>query len=164
MHTFTNGVTLVTAGSQSVTATDKANSSIHGSAATTISPAAAVSLNVSGFPSPVNADTYATFTVTARDHYGNTATGYGGTVTFSSSDRAAVLPGNATLSKGTGSFTAAMETVGTQSLTATDTVTKSITGIQSGIQVTGVLPVVTGVAPTMGVPRAGSRPPSTGRI
>jgi hypothetical protein len=40
-HTFTNGVTLKTAGSQTVTATDTGTSSISGSAAVSVNPAAA---------------------------------------------------------------------------------------------------------------------------
>ena len=40
VHTFSNGVTLVTAGNQSVTATDTANNSNTGTAGVTISPAA----------------------------------------------------------------------------------------------------------------------------
>ena len=37
------------------------------------------------------------FTVTAYDPYGNVATGYSGTVQFTSSDSQAVLPGNYTI-------------------------------------------------------------------
>ena len=46
------------------------------------------------------------FTVTALDPFNNTATGYGGTVHFTSSDGAAALPANSTLTNGTGTFTA----------------------------------------------------------
>jgi hypothetical protein len=52
-----------------------------------------------------------------------------------SSDLQAVLPANAGLMNGVGSFTVTLKTVGSQSITATDTVTSSITGSQSGITV-----------------------------
>jgi hypothetical protein len=151
-HTFTNGVTLVTAGAQTVTATDT-GTGITGTATVTVNPAAAQTFSVAGFPSPIAAGTPGSFTVTALDAYGNVATGYSGTVTFSSSDPQAVLPGDSTLAQGTGAFSATLNTVGTQSITATDTVAPSITGSQTGIQVTGSsapAPVVTDVEPHSG--------------
>jgi hypothetical protein len=150
-HTFTGAVTLVTAGSQTVTATDALSRSITGSATVTVSPAVAVRLAVAGFPSPVAAGISGTFTVMAEDAYGNTATGYAGTVTFSSSDGAALLPPDSTLTNGTGTFTATLETTGTQSLTATDTLKPSISGTQSGIVVSDALPIVMGLYPNQGL-------------
>jgi hypothetical protein len=154
-HTFTNAVTLVTAGGQTVAATDKGNGTITGSTTVTVNPAAAVKLSVAGFPSPVHAGDSGTFTVTAKDAYGNTATGYNGTVTFSSSDGQAQLPPDSPLVNGTGTFTAVLWTVGTQSLTATDTVNRSITGTQSGIVVGNALPYVMGVYPNQGMTTGG---------
>src|SRR5207237_3572206 len=61
--------------------------------------------------------------------------GYAGTVQFTSSDAQAALPKNSMLSSGTGSFTATLKTAAPQSLTATDSVTSSITGKQTGITV-----------------------------
>src|SRR5262249_35340916 len=90
---------------------------------------------VSGPPSPVTAGTPATFTVTALDPYGNVATDYAGTVQFSSSDPQATLPADTTLTSGTGTFSAALLTAGTQSLTATDTANAGLTGTQAGITV-----------------------------
>ncbi len=145
-HTFTNGVTLVTAGSQTLTATDTSNSTINGAATVSVTAAAASKLLVAGFPSPTGVGSAGNFTVTAQDPYGNIATGYTGTVAFSSSDSQALLPGNSTLNNGTGTFSATFETAGIQALTATDTVTKSITGTQTGIQVVyASLPIVTGM-------------------
>jgi hypothetical protein len=66
------------------------------------------------------------------------ATGYTGTVAFSSSDTAAALPANYTFTaadNGVHTFSATLITAGTQSLTATDTATSSLTGTQSGITV-----------------------------
>ena len=70
------------------------------------------------------------FTVTAEDQYNNTATGYTGTVHFTSSDTAAVLPANSTFWRDDGVDTfsgATLKTAGSQTLTATDTVTTSLT-------------------------------------
>ena len=77
-------------------------------------------------------------TVTADDAGGNVTTGYTGTVHFTSSDAQAVLPANYTFTggdAGTHIFSVTLKTAGTQSITATDTVTGSITGSQSGITV-----------------------------
>jgi hypothetical protein len=135
-HTFT--ATLRTAGTRTITATDAASSSITGSTTVTVSPAAAAMFLVAGFPSPTTAGSPGSFTVTAKDSYGNTATGYTGTVRFSSSDPQAVLPANYTFlgsDGGSKTFTATLKTAGTRSLTATDSANGSITGTQAGIVV-----------------------------
>jgi hypothetical protein len=137
VHTFT--ATLKTAGSQSITATDTANSSTLGSeTGITVNPATAVSLVFSNVPGSTRAGRAFTVTVTAKDAYSNTATGYTGTVTFSSSDPRAILPANYTFTSGDAgshTFSVTLRTAGTQSLTATDTVTSSITGTTGGIVV-----------------------------
>ena len=129
-HTFT--VTFKTAGTQAITATDTANAAIIGTEENiVVQPAAASSLKVTGFPTPDTAGTSQTFTVTAYDAFGNVATGYTGTVHFTSSDSQAALPANYTITPeelGTFSFSATLKTAGTQSITATDTTTASITG------------------------------------
>src|SRR5712691_10423724 len=144
-HTFTNGVTLKTTGTQSVTATDVANAAISGSqSGIVVNAGAAAALFVSGIASPRTANVASDFSVEARDPFGNRATGYTGTVHFTSSDAAAVLPANykfTATDSGLHNFTATtggtttLKTAGSQSLTATDTVTASITGSQTGIQV-----------------------------
>src|SRR5204862_292200 len=53
-----------------------------------------------------------------------------------SSDGAATLPANSTLTAGIGSFTATLRTSGNQTLTAADTVNTSINGVNT-IAVTG---------------------------
>src|SRR5205807_432197 len=63
------------------------------------------------------------FTVTVQDAFGNTATGYAGTLHFSSSDPSATLPANSTLSNGQRSFSATLIKAGSQSLTASDAAT-----------------------------------------
>jgi hypothetical protein len=134
VHTFTSGVTLVTAGSQSVTATDTSDSTITGTGNVTVSAAAATHYTVSA-PNTATAGSAFSFTVTAQDQFNNTDTNYGGTVDFTSTDGAAVLPSNSTLSNGTGTFAATLDTAGNQTITATDTVTSSITGTSNTVTV-----------------------------
>ena len=144
--TLTNGVgtftvTLKTVGTHSITATDTVTASITGAqTGIVVNPGAATSLVVNSFPSTITAGISGTVTVTAKDANGNTVIGYASTVHFTSSDPAAVLPANATLTNGVGTFTVTLKTPGTQSITATDTVTASITGQQTGITVNGVTP------------------------
>ncbi len=142
VHTFTNGATLFKAGNQTITVRDTSfvtgGPSGSGTVTVTITPAAASTLTVSGFPSPITAGTSGTITVTAKDAYGNVATGYTGTVHLSSSDGQAGLPADYTFTatdQGVHSLTATLKTAGSQSLTATDTATGSITGSQSAITV-----------------------------
>jgi alpha-tubulin suppressor-like RCC1 family protein len=99
-------------------------------------PGATTYFMVSGFTSPANAGTSYNFTVRAKDTYGNTTPAYAGTAAFTSSDASAILPTNSTLTSGVGSFNATLNKVnGTQTITATDIITSSITGYQSGITV-----------------------------
>ncbi len=137
VHTFTNGFDLVTAGAQTIGIHDTAY--VTGQTATstkvTVSPAAASALRLGGFPISLTAGDSGTATVTAYDAYGNVATGYAGTVHFTSSDGQAVLPADATLTNGTGSFSAVLETAGTQSLTVADTANAALTSSEGGIAV-----------------------------
>lgn len=139
VHVFT-GVTLRTAGGQIITATDTATSTINGtSILIAVTPAAASVVIVSGFATPIIAGTPATLTVTVEDPYGNVATGYTGTVTFSSSDSQAIVPGDYTFvsgDNGTHTFTSVLLSAGTQSITGTDPGNASLTGTQAGIAVT----------------------------
>src|SRR5438477_229062 len=149
IHTFTNGVTLKTAGSQSVTATDTVTGSLTGSqSAIQVNPGAASVLVVSGIPSPQMQDTASpqvagttsTIRVEARDGGGNIARGYTGTVRISTTDGQATKPADhAFTAADSGVFTFSgliLRTAATQSVTATDIATTSITGTQSGVVVT----------------------------
>jgi hypothetical protein len=138
-YTFTaadNGVqtfsaTLKTAGSQSITAADTHAGSIKGSSSVTVTPAAAATFKVTGYPATTTAGTSHNFTVAALDAYGNVATGYRGTVHFTSSDAKAGLPANYAFTaadKGVHAFSAILKTAGSQSITAADTHTGSIKG------------------------------------
>src|SRR5205823_2295922 len=138
--------TLKTAGSQSVTATDAANGAVTGSqAGIRVSPAAAAFLVLSGLPSSVNAGAAGTVTVTltAKDAYGNVATGYTGTVRLGSSDPQAVLPASYAFTAadaGSHTFVITFKTAGTQSVTAADTANPSLAASQAGITVTNRTP------------------------
>jgi hypothetical protein len=89
------------------------------------------------------------FKVRARDVYGNLATGYTGTVAFSSSDPLAVLPSPYAFTnkdQGAHCFMATLNTAGSQTLTATDASNSTITG-QSIITVRGRSAAASGFAP-----------------
>jgi Ca2+-binding RTX toxin-like protein len=134
LHTFS--VTLKTAGTQTITVADTVTGGLKATQpGITVVPAAPSMFIVAGFPTPVVAGTPGTFTVTGKDVYGNTTTNYTGLVHFSSTDPQASLPADARLTNGTGLFSATLKTVGTQSITATDTVNSAITGRQTGITV-----------------------------
>jgi ELWxxDGT repeat protein len=133
VHTFS--ATLKTAGSQSINVSDTQAFGATGTQwVTTVNPAAAGRFTVAGFPTPITAGTAGSLTLTAWDAYGNRATGYTGTVRFTSSDSKAVLPGNYTFTAadaGAHSFSATLKTAGTQSVIATDTVIAAIVGTQN---------------------------------
>jgi len=104
----------------------------------------------------VTAGTASTYTISVQNPDGSADTGYSGTVQITSSDPQAVLPANFTITGGTATFTATLKTAGSQSLTATDTVTSGISGSDAGITVTPaaatqfVLSGPTRVAPSAG--------------
>jgi hypothetical protein len=134
VHTFS--ARLKTAGSQTITATDNVSFSITGtSSSITVNPGAAVAFTVVPTAFTQTAGVAFNFTVTAKDAFGNTATGYGGTVHFTSTDAQAVLPANATLTAGVKIFSATLKTAGSQTISATDTVNGSITSTSSSITV-----------------------------
>jgi hypothetical protein len=135
--TGTGSVTLKTAGPQTVTATgtDSLTGTSNG-VPVSAGPATQLSVSAASASCPTGAKFQ--FTVTAQDGFKNTATSYAGTVHFTSSDTNAnvLLPANSALTSGAGNFSAVLQTVGSQSITATDTVTPSITGKLSSIAVT----------------------------
>src|SRR5205823_3249024 len=90
-------------------------------------------------PSSATAGTAFNFTVTALDASNNTATGYAGTVHFTSTDGNAALPVNSTLTSGTGVFSATLKTAGNQTITGTDTVNGAVTGTSNTIAVSATV-------------------------
>jgi hypothetical protein len=135
VHSFS--ATLETSGLQSLTATDTTTGFTGTQQGIIVTPAR---LMLGGFPSPVPAGSSNSFTVQAVDAAGQPDIGYTGTVHFSSSDRQATLPADYTFTSsdaGHHTFSGViLRTASQHSITATDTMTASLTGMQSGIQVT----------------------------
>jgi hypothetical protein len=135
-YTFTAGdagsrqfsVTLATAGSQPVRVTD---GTFNASANVTVSAGAATQLALSVPATPVAAGSAFSVQVTLRDAFNNIATGYMGTVHFTSTDGAAVLPADYSFTAGDAGqrtfSTVELRTAGNPSLTVTDTVTAALT-------------------------------------
>jgi FKBP-type peptidyl-prolyl cis-trans isomerase 2 len=124
-HTF-SGVILKTAGNQTITVTDQADSSLTDSAVVPVVPNSAAALSLIA-PSTATAGTSFAMTVKAIDAYGNTATGYVGSVSFSGGGNGATLPANYTFTSGTGDdngrhqFSGViLKIAGNQSITVTD--------------------------------------------
>ena len=130
--TFT--VTLKTAGSQDIFATD--NSIVGSTSVNVLAESASTNLIVTA-PSTATAGVSFVVTVTAKDTFGNTVTGYTGTIHFTSTDNSAILPLDYTfqaLDSGSKAFDGVIfETAGIQTVTATDTLTSSISGTTGDI-------------------------------
>jgi pectate lyase-like protein len=82
-----------------------------------------------------------TITVTALDAANNPVASYPGTVHFTSSDAAAMLPPNSTLMNGTRTFSVTLITAGTQTITATDAASAAVQGSLSVTALAGAFPV-----------------------
>jgi len=127
-------VTLNTAGSQTITATDAAT--LTGiSTAVTVSVDVATHFSVIPATSTPTAGASFSVTVSARDASENVVTSYSGTVHFASTDAQAVLPADSALTNGTGAFSVTLKTANGETITATDTASASITGSSTGITV-----------------------------
>jgi photosystem II stability/assembly factor-like uncharacterized protein len=125
-HTF--NVMLSTGGNQSITATDTLNNGVTGSAT-----APAIGFRLSSIPSPIQAGTPVSFSVTVVDPFGDVAVGYTGLVHFSSTDGRAVLPGDSRLVNGTGTFSINFRDAGIQAVTVTGAGTPALSATQTGI-------------------------------
>jgi hypothetical protein len=106
-----------------------------------VTPLAPASLSVSAASTtPVEIPTGVV--VSALDHFGNVATGYTGTVHFASSDPQAVLPADYTFTAadaGSHTFTATLNTAGTQTVSVTDTANPAFSS-QAQVSVFTVVP------------------------
>lgn len=139
--TLVNGIATVsvkflTVGTQSVTATDVADPLLTGTLSSDATPPVAALFNVAGFPA-TTAGVAQGFTVTVRDTIGQVATGYTGTIFFSSSDVQAGLPASYTFTvadAGVHAFSATLRTAGTQSIAVRDS-SGVLTGSEAGIAV-----------------------------
>jgi len=143
-HTF--AATLKTAGSQSITATDAATTNPAAAATLTgiaVSPAAASQFVLAGLPSSATVGVAQPFTITARDPYGNAATGYTGTIQVTSSDAHATLPAAYTFTtadRGVHNSSVTFQTAGSQAVTVTGSASGP-TATQSGIAVAPAAPI-----------------------
>src|SRR6266550_1606995 len=136
-------VTLTKAGAQTVTATDTQTATLTGQASLTVRAAAAASLTLAA-PSSVTMNQAFNVTVTAKDRFGNLATGYTGAVHFSTSDISplARMPADysfAAADAGVHTFSVTLQTPPSQSVTVTDKTNAALT--DSG-QITVKLPLL----------------------
>ena len=146
--TLTNGIgvfsaTLRTAGSQTLAATDTVTTTITGTSANIIVSAGPTAHFAVSAPASAVLGIPISFTVTAMDAANNVTPGYAGTVHFTSSDGAATLPADSTLASGAGAFSATLNTAGSQTIRATDTVTVTLSGVSNAIAVGKATPVIT---------------------
>jgi len=130
-YTFT-----VTAATASVSASGTNTATVNATLATKFAVTAT---------SPEAAGWAFSFTVTAQTAANATVANYSGPVHFTSSDGAASLPVDSTLTNGVGTFSATLNTIGSQTITATDTATSTITGTSNAISVTALPLVPTGL-------------------
>lgn len=153
-HTF--DITLKTVGTHSVTIGD-ATFSAQLSGLTV--KAAAVSKFSIVTADNANSGVSQSVTVTATDAYGNLIDNYTGTVRFTSSDAQAVLPANFSFSNKDGGkhvFSVTLNTLGTQSISVTDTVSPGIAATHGGISVTPLQTQVASFSVSGGTATAGT--------
>jgi hypothetical protein len=140
-HTFTATLTKSAGASSPFIAATDAAIGVHSSANIAVTPLAAVSLSTS-VASTTPVEIPANVVVSALDQFGNVATGYTGTVHFASSDPQAVLPADYTFTAadaGHHTFTATLNTAGTQTVSVTDTANPAFSS-QAQISVVTVVP------------------------
>src|SRR5262249_14700036 len=127
-HTFT--ATLETAGTQTLSVTDTANPAFSSRALITAFTVVPASFEIFYAPTTTAGAAYS-FTAVALTATGGLATGYTGTVHFSSSDARAALPADYTFTAADGAihtFTATLKTAGTQSISVADITHPSAAG------------------------------------
>jgi hypothetical protein len=127
-------VTLKTAGAQTITATDTANPALTATVSINVNPGAVANISVNA-PPAVTTNLSFMITASAVDSFGNSVPSYAGTVKFTSSDAKATLPANSGLANGTMSFSVTLVSLGSQTITAADTVTASLKGTSGTINV-----------------------------
>ncbi|MFY2561988.1 lamin tail domain-containing protein [Corallococcus terminator] len=128
---FITGLVFKTAGTQSLTATDTVTAALTATVDAEVRSIAAASFEVIAGTGPFAAGQSLSYELVARDTYGNVATGYASTVTFSSTDGQAVLPGAYTFTladAGRHVFSVEPRTAGDQEVVAEDVVTATLRG------------------------------------
>jgi hypothetical protein len=154
-HIFPLSVELTRAGEQSVSATDVSQPSLNGiQSGITVVPQNCDSLLLRVSSTSVTAGDWLDLEVEASDEYGNTAAGYTGVVGFASSDTSSttVLPayyGFAPSDSGFHAFSRAVRltTVGTHTISISDTSQTEIDGVVTGIEVNPGPPSILDIAP-----------------
>jgi hypothetical protein len=91
-HTFTNGFTLVTAGTRSLEVSLVEDATKHGACGIDIGPGALFAFGLDDYPLGVSPGSSFSARVTALDLYGNVVTTFAGSVYFTSTDELATLP------------------------------------------------------------------------
>ncbi len=138
-HTFA-GVALRTAGSRTVTVTDKAKPAVTGTAPIAVAAGKATRLAVTA-PAATAAGAPVTVTVAAKDAFFNVDTTYRGTVALTSDDPAArtLVAGYAftATDKGTHAFTTALPTSGTRTVAGKETARPTVAG-SAAVTVTAI--------------------------
>jgi len=126
MGTRSFSATFKTAGAQTLTVADTVRAGVTGSVGFNVSAAAASGCAISDVPSTTTAGTQFPVRVTVRDEFSNTAIGYGGTVTLTSTDAhaSASLPEATAFvpaaDQGSRVFGAKLVSANTQTITAAD--------------------------------------------
>ena len=105
-----------------------------GSASVAVEPVADHFL-VSGGTATAIAGSPVQFTLTAEDYFDNTFPTFSGTVHLTTSDNQALLPADATLTNGVGTFTVTFKTAGTQTVTTIDSLDTGLAGTSQGVTV-----------------------------
>ena len=141
--TLTNGtgtrpVTFGTAGNQTVSATDTASATVTGTSGTVMvsdKPAPVVTHFTLSAPPTAVAGMAVDVVITARDASNVVVPGYAGIVQLTSNDPQATLPADFVLVNGSATVSVTFGTVGTRSVTGTDTLVPAITGATGPIDV-----------------------------
>jgi hypothetical protein len=154
VHIFTDAITLVTAGNQTIFANDTNAGTVTGTSSTFRVNAGSLSRLAVNVPTIIKAGQSFFFAATALDNFNNLITSYSGTLNFASSDPqvsdGSGLPINATMTGGTGFFSAVLKTQGNQTITASD-LTASITGTSNTVAVGVAGPLQFAVTPNLAV-------------
>ncbi len=138
-------VQLRTAGNQTVTATDASTPALTCQAPVSVVPGSTlltVTFPLLGQGLDAWAGAATTARIRAQDAQGNAVTDYAGTVAFTSSDGAAVLPANVTFAPADGGqkdVTVTFSSIGPQTLTATDTGAALVSGASKAVTVHGLV-------------------------
>jgi hypothetical protein len=132
--TFSNGqanffqATFGTLGPQTVTVTDSADSSITGTATTNVAAEDVATHFVISLRPGAALGSPTRVILVAEDAQNHVVSNYSGTANLSSSDASATLPSSVTFTKGRATFEVTFATLGSQTITATDSVDSTITG------------------------------------